>query len=186
MLHPASLPDLGFIRRLLGEGATEGSFDPELAGATPAAEAFFANLGHALRYGYLRTPDAAGRHTARDVRVAGYVYATQAESPPVGFGLFKELKPGSFELWLTGIAAEARGHGHGRAMLGELLATPAGQKAYVVCCPRKSRSADVAVGLFRSFGFALCRATPGLLWLVSTKAPPEFATLIANAPIMPL
>jgi len=185
MLHAASPADLGFVRRVLREGAADGSFDAELAGTSAAAEHFFVNLEGALRCGYLQVPDTTGT-LRRDVHAAGYVYSPQRGSAPVGFGLFKELRSGSFELWLTGVAAEERGHGYGHSMLGELLATPIGQMTYVVRCNRRSSSTDIALRLFRSFDFALCRATPGVLWLVNAKAPPEFVTLIANSPIVSL
>jgi len=181
MLRAAFPTDLDFIRRLVVEGAADGSFDPELAAPTPATALFFANLGSALRFGYLRTPDAAGNLT-RDVHVAGYVYSSQEGSPAIGFGLFKELERGSFELWLTGVAAEARGQGHGHAMVGELLATPAGQMAHVVRCNRPSASLDIAMRLFGKFGFVLCRETPAVLWLVNARAPPELMARIAHSP----
>ncbi len=137
MLHAATPAEMDFIRRVLAEGAADGSFDPELAGNSPSASLFYANLGEALRSGYLRVPDANGNLT-REVHVAGYVYATQKGLPPVGFGLFKALGDVGFELWLTGISADLRGHGHGRAMLAELLATPAGQMTWLIRCNRKS------------------------------------------------
>lgn len=185
MLRAASPADLEFIRSILVEAAADGSFDPELATRSPAAALFFANLDLALRSGYLRAPDDQGNLT-RDVHVAGYVYSTQQAAAPTGFGLFRELEGGSFELWLTGIVAEARGQGHGNAMLGELLATPAGQMTHVVRCNRRSRSFDAAVRLFRNFGFDLCRDTPAVLWLVSAKAPLELTTRIAHLPNVPL
>jgi len=181
MLRPASPADVEFIRSILVEGAADGSFEPELATPSAAAALFFANLDLALRTGYLRAPDVQGNLT-RDVHVAGYVYSTPQAQAPIGFGLFRELEGGSFELWLTGIAAEARGHGHGNAMLAELLATPAGQMAHVVRCNRRSGSLDAAVRLFEHFGFALCRDTPAVLWLVSAKAPRELTTRIAQSP----
>jgi ribosomal protein S18 acetylase RimI-like enzyme len=183
MLHAATLAELEFIRRVLGEGAADGNFDPELAGTSPAATLFFANLGNALRYGYLRVADAAG-NVAGEVHVAGYVYSAEDGSAPVGFGLFKALGTGGFELWLTGIAAEARNRGHGRAMLGELLATPAGQMTCMIRCNRRSGSAEIATRLFGDFGFALCRATPAVLWLVNGKAPPELVKQIATATVV--
>ena len=182
MLHAASLLDLEFIRRIVREGAAQGSFDPELADDTPEAALFFANLGDALRSGYMGVPDAEG-NLAGEVHVAGYVYSTLAESPPIGFGLFKALGKGGFELWLSGIVAEERRHGHGRAMLAELLATPAGKMTCMVRCNRKSSSVEAAVRMFRGFGFALCRATPAVLWLVNSKASPELISQIVTSPI---
>ena len=185
MLHAATPADLEFIRRALGEGAADGSFDPELAGVGAEASLFYANLGEALRTGYLRMPDDEGNLTQL-VHVAGYVYSASAGAPPVGFGLFKSLGSNGFELWLTGIAASARGHGHGHTMLGELLATPAGQMACVVRCNRRSKTVETAVRLFGEFGFALCRATPAVLWLVNSKASPDLIALITTSPIIGL
>ena len=185
MLRAATPVDLDFIRRVLVEGAADGSFDPELAASTPASALFFANLGNALGCGFLRASDAEGKPTC-GVQVAGYMYSTHEGSPAIGFGLFKELDGGSFELWLTGIAGDARGHGHGHAMLGELLATPAGRMTHVVRCNRRSANLDIAVRLFRNFGFALWRDTPGVVWLVNAKAPPELMTRIAHSPNLAL
>lgn len=181
MLQAATPEHLDFIRRVLREGAAEGSFEAEIAGDSVAASLFFANMADALRSGYLRTPDAQGNPT-REVHVAGYVYRPREGAPLVGFGLFKEIGSAGFELWLTGIAAEARRQGHGRAMLGELLATPPGQMTCMIRCVRSSASGEIAGRLFREYGFAPCRETPRTLWLVSAKAPPELLARIAALP----
>jgi ribosomal protein S18 acetylase RimI-like enzyme len=185
MLRAATVADLPFVRRVLSEGAADGSFDPELAGVSPAASLFFANLADALRFGYLRVPDADG-NVAGETHVAGYVYCPEGDPSPVGFGLFKALGAGGFELWLTGIAAEARAQGHGHRMLGELLATPAGQQACVIRCNRKSRSVDVALRLFQGFGFTPCRETPATFWLVNAKASPELVAQISRSAVLGL
>lgn len=183
MLRAATVADLPFLRRVLSEGAADGSFDPELAGASPAASLFFANLADALRVGYLRVADARG-NVAGEAHVAGYVYYAEDGASPLGFGLFKALGAGGFELWLTGVAAKARAQGHGHRMLGELFATPAGQMACLIRCNRKGRSVEAALHLFRSFGFAPCRTTPAVYWLVNANAPPELVAQISNAPVV--
>jgi ribosomal protein S18 acetylase RimI-like enzyme len=182
MLHAASLADLDFIRLLLREGAAEGSFDRELAGESPEATLFFANLGEALRCGQFLQRDATGH--LGEVHVASYVYSTAKGAPSIGYGIFKELGEDGFELWLTGIAAAHRRQGHGRAMLRELFDTPAGQMTCVVRCNRNSGSSKIAAGLFGEFGFALCRETPAVLWLANAKAPPDLVRRIATAPIV--
>ncbi len=182
MLRAATPAHSSFLRRLLREGAADGSFETEIAEDSIAASLFFANLEEALASGYLRTPGSEGRLT-QGAHVAGYVYSPSENDPPVGFGLFKDLGSAGFELWLTGIAVEARGRGHGRAMLGELFATPPGRLASLVRCARKSATSEVAAKLFGEFGFALCRTTPAMLWLVSANAPSELRQRIATLPV---
>jgi ribosomal protein S18 acetylase RimI-like enzyme len=121
-----------------------------------------------------------------ETHVAGYVYYADGNPNPVGFGLFKALGAGGFELWLTGIAGEARAQGHGHTMLGELLATPAGKMACFIRCNRKSGSAEIALRLFQSFGFAPCRETPAAFWLVNAKAPPELVAQISRSAVLEL
>ena len=114
--------------------------------------------------------------------VAGYVYTAREDEPWVGFGLFKDLGPPGFELWLTGIAREARRRGHGRAMLRELMATPPGQLTSLVRCARSGVSCDVATKLFGELGFVPRRTTASTLWLVSAKVAPDLAERIASLP----
>jgi len=181
MLHAAGPADLDFIRSVIHDSAADGSFDPELAGDSLEAQLFFANLAQALRSGFFVQPDANG-DPVRTARVAGYTYAPAVGARLSGCGIFKDIGDGTFELWLTGIPAACRHLGHGRAMLRELLATPAGGMTCVVRCSRRSSSGAIAARLFREFGFALCRATPAMLWLANAKASPALLTRIVAAP----
>jgi ribosomal protein S18 acetylase RimI-like enzyme len=181
VLETATPAHLDFIRRLLREGAAEGAFDHEIAGGSAAAAPFFANLAGALGTGCLRVGDADGNLTG-EAHVAGYVYRIGEASPPVGFGLFKQLGAQGFELWLTAVARDARRQGHGRAMLAELLATPSGRLASLVRCARGGAGSDAEVRLFRRFGFAPCRVTPATVWLVSAGASPDLLARNAALP----
>lgn len=177
MLQAATPAHSALIRRLLREGAAGGSFEAAIADDSPEASLFFANLEAALGSGYLLAPGPDGR-LSREVHVAGYVYSPAAGEAAVGFGLFKDAGPSDVELWLLGIAPEARRQGHGRAMLRELLATPTGQLASLVRT-RTGAHGEVAAKLFREFGFELERTTPSMLWLVNAKASPELRQRIA-------
>jgi ribosomal protein S18 acetylase RimI-like enzyme len=181
MLHAATPVHSPFIQNLLREGAEDGSFEAGIADGSADAGLFFANLDLALRTGFLRTLGADGTLSSQ-AHVAGYVYAPREDESPVGFGLFKDLGAHGFELWLTGIARGARGHGHGRVMLRELIATPPGQLATLVRCSRNNPSCDVAMKLFAELGFLPGRTTSSLVWLVSAKAPPDLAERIASLP----
>lgn len=181
MLHAATPVQGPFIQRLLREGAMDRNFEAEIAGDSAEAGLFFANLDLALATGFLRTPAADGTLSGQ-AHVAGYVYTPGEGEPPVGFGLFRDLGPPGFELWLTGIAREARGRGHGRAMLRELIATPPGRLTTLVRCARESPHCEVATKLFGELGFLPRRTTPSMLWLVSATAAPDLADRIASSP----
>jgi len=183
MLQAATPAHADFLHRLLREGAAEGAFEQEIGSDSALASLFFAALDGALATGYLRVPGPEGRLDG-EVHVAGYVYAAREGAPPVGFGLFREVggAGSDFELWLTGVAVEARGRGHGRAMMRELLATPPGRLTSLVRCTRKSAHGAVALKLFRDFGFATFRMTPSVLWLVSASASPDLLRRIAELP----
>ena len=182
MLRVATPAHGDFLRRLLREGAADGAFEHGIATDSAEASLFFAAVDGALATGYLRVPGLDAR-LDREVHVAGYVYSARGGDPPIGFGLFREVGAGSeFELWLTGIAAEARGVGHGRSMMRELLATPPGRLTSVVRCKRTGVHGKVALKLFREFGFALCRTTPSVVWLVTSSASPELLRRIAELP----
>jgi len=154
---------------MLRDGAAGGSFETEIADDSAAAALFLATVDGALATGYLRVPGPEGR-LDQEVHVAGYVYSPNEGAPPVGFGLFREVGPRDFELWLTGVAAETRGRGHGRVMMRELLATPPGR---LVRCTRTGAHGEVALRLFRECGFVLCRTTASVMWLVSANASPD-------------
>ena len=181
MLYAATPLHASFIQQLLREGAEDGTFQAGIADGSADAGLFFANLDLALRTGFLQIPGADGA-LSEQAHVGGYVYAPCEGAPPIGFGLFKDLGPPGFELWLTGIARGARGQGHGRRMLRELIATPPGPLTVLVRCVRSSPSCDVTTKLFAELGFLPGRTTPSLLWLVNSKSGPELADRIASLP----
>jgi hypothetical protein len=105
------------LRTLIRQGAQDGSFDKELGGASPEAEAFFAKLKRALVTGYFVEEARNGR--IETVAVPGYVFWPDdrtSGTQPVGFGLFRAIDSG-YELWLAGIDLGVRGGGHGRQLL---------------------------------------------------------------------
>ncbi len=133
MLRPANVVDLPLLRALIRDGALADSFDRDLATESRESTLFFSNLRQALVSGYFVEQDPRTGDLAT-VAVLGYVYTPDGETSmhrPIGFGIFKAAHVG-YELWLTGVDAAWRGHGHGRAMLAALLATDPGRKAYVV------------------------------------------------------
>src|SRR5882724_2807052 len=90
MLAPAHAGHLPTLRALIREGASDGSFDRELATNSLESQLFFANLRQALLTGYFVVEDARGV-IARE-SASGYVYwpADGGEGArPVGFGMFK-------------------------------------------------------------------------------------------------
>lgn len=184
MLAPAHAGHLGLLRNLIRQGAVEGSFDAELAVNSAETELFFANLRQALLAGYFVETDRGGAL----VRLAtpGYVYAHDegGRRQPIGFGLFKSMGDLGYELWLTGVDAQWRGRGHGRAMLTALLATPAGQLAHVVRVKRGGPSGDVMQRLLETLGFTATRDTTFARWFVRDDAPPQVAQRIRSATLV--
>jgi GNAT superfamily N-acetyltransferase len=180
MLHPAHVGHLGVLRALIRDGAARGGFDRNLATDSREANLFFSNLRRALTTGYFIEEDA-GSGDLKTVAVPGYVYHPDrggAASQPIGFGLFKAI-PEGFELWLTGVDPAWRGHGHGRAMLGALLATPAGRKAYVVRLQRFGRDSPAMAHLLAAYDY-MQTGDPALLthWFIRGDAPPELVRRI--------
>ncbi len=179
MLQPAHVGHLSILRSLIRDGASRGSFDRELATDSSEAALFFSNLRQALNTGYFVEEDPrTGDLTT--VAVPGYVYLPDrggAANQPIGFGLFKAIDLG-FELWLTGVDAEWRGHGHGRAMLTALLATPPGKRAYIVRVHRFGRDSPamahlaVVVRLCAGAGNPRSCAVPAHRFAARTRAPP--------------
>jgi GNAT superfamily N-acetyltransferase len=170
MLQPAHVIHLPILRALIRDGASRGSFDRELATDSREAALFFSNLRQALKTGYFVEEDPrTGDLTT--VAVPGYVYVPdRGGNNPIGFGLFKAAAAG-YELWLTGVDAAWRGHGHGRAMLAALLATPEGQRAYVMRVHRFGRDSAAMAHLVSSFGYARVRETVQHSWYVRSDAP---------------
>ena len=119
MLRPAHIGHLAMLRSLIRDGARDGSFQPELAWDSAESERFFAELKQALKSGYFVVHDRATQEMST-VAVPGYVYWADENigaEPPVGFGLFRAVRGGGFELWLAGLEGALRGKGHGKSML---------------------------------------------------------------------
>jgi GNAT superfamily N-acetyltransferase len=181
MLHPAHVGHLGVLRALIRDGAARGGFDRALATDSRESNVFFSNLRRALTTGYFIEEDPRSGDL-KTVAVPGYVYHPDrggAASQPIGFGLFKAI-PEGFELWLTGVDPAWRGHGHGRAMLGSLLATPAGYKAYVVRLQRFGRDSPAMAHLLASFDYTQAGNTAAVTQLfLRGDAPPELVARLA-------
>jgi GNAT superfamily N-acetyltransferase len=172
MLRPANVVDLPILRALIRDGAMRGSFDRELATESREASLFFANLRRALATGYFVEEDPRTGDLGT-VAVPGYVYLPEGGAhSPIGFGLFKAA-PVGYELWLTGLDAAWRGHGHGRTMMGALLETPPGKSAYVVRVNTFGRESPAMGHLLLYFGYSCTRETPQYTWYLRNDAPAE-------------
>src|SRR5206468_2953775 len=77
-----------------------------------------------------------------------------------------------------GIEINKRGGGHGRALIAALLATPPGQRTYVVRVQRSSRYVRQISHLLQSFGFQSAGETARLRWFVRKDAPAPLAERI--------
>ena len=186
MLNPAHVGHLSILRSLIRDGAARGGFDRALATDSRETTMFFSNLRRALTTGYFieEDPDTGDLNT---VAVPGYVYHPDrggAVSHPIGFGLFKAIRNGS-ELWLTGVDAAWRGHGHGRAMMTALLGTPPGRKAFVVRVQRLGQDSPAMAHLLASFEYTQMNETKSHTWFVRADAPPDLAERIRVDPPVP-
>ncbi len=183
MLRPAHVGHLSMLRALIRNSAAEGSFDRDLAGNTPQAEDFFDKLKRALVAGYfVETDPRSGRIDT--VAVPGYVFwpeGRSSNSAPAGFGLFRTIEDGGYELWLAGLELTERGGGMGRELLTALLATPPGQKTWVIRIPRDSRYVAKIEHLLDDLGFSIAGDTARLRWFVRRDAPAELASRIRGA-----
>jgi len=182
MLRSAGATDLPIVRALIRDGASSGSFDRRLAGESRDAGLFFANLRRALTTGYVVEEDpVTGDFVTR--AVPGYVYVPDrlgVHHQPIGFGLFKAATVG-YELWLAGVDAAWRGHGHGRAMLAALLDTPPGRQAYVVRIATYGRASPAMAHLLTSMGFRYARETPEHTWFLRHDAPEAAAASVMQS-----
>ncbi len=182
MLQPAHAGHLALLRTLIRQGASDGSFDRELAADSAESTEFFDQLKRALLTGYFVEQDPrTGR--IETVAVPGYVYwpdDRHSGMPPVGFGLFRALQDG-YELWLAGLEFARRGGGHGRALLEALFATSCGQSTYVVRVQRNSRYVPQVTHLLESLGFAPVGDTSRLRWFVRDSAPAALAVRIRES-----
>lgn len=176
MLTPAHVGHLPFLKRLLRDGAAEGSFGRELARPGPATDAFYASLRQALQSGYFVQPDPLDNRPVR-ISVTGYVYSIAGSGAPIGFGFFKEFSRVGYEFWLAGLEAPFRGKGHGRAMFEELLATPVGQLCRVARCPLGEPGPARAAQILLEQGYRIYRTTDRSQWLVHTNTP---AAIVQN------
>jgi len=168
MLRPAHIGHLAMLRALIRDGARDGSFQPELAWDSAASERFFAELKQALKSGYFVVQDRETREV-RTVAVPGYVYwadETVGAEPPAGFGLFRAVQGGGFELWLAGLEGALRGKGHGRAMLEALFETPTGRATRFARVRRSGRYAEAVARLLEVHGFTATRETSHETWFV--------------------
>jgi GNAT superfamily N-acetyltransferase len=185
MLAPAHAGHLPTLRALIRKGASAGSFDRELATNSPETQLFFANLRQALLTGYFIVEDARGV-IAREP-ASGYMYWPSEEdvdgARPVGFGLFKAFGEFGYELWLTAVDPTWRGNGHGRRLLSALLATPAGQRTWIVRVQRGNDSAAAMEHLLALNRFVPARDTPSTRWFVRDDAPCGLADTIRAAPL---
>jgi GNAT superfamily N-acetyltransferase len=184
MLAPAHAGHLPTLRALIREGASEGSFDRELATNSPESQLFFASLRQALLTGYFVVEDARGV-IAREP-ASGYMYWPADDidgARPIGFGLFKAFGEFGYELWLTAIDPTWRGNGHGRRLLSALLATPAGSRTWLVRVQRGNDSAATMEHLLAVNRFALARDTPSTHWFVRDDAPRVLADAVRAAPL---
>jgi GNAT superfamily N-acetyltransferase len=186
MLSPAHVGHLPILRALIRDGAARGGFDRELATDSPGATQFFSNLRRALTTGYF-IEAIPGSGALATVAVPGYVYVPErggSISQPIGFGLFKTIDVG-YELWLTGVDPAWRGHGHGRAMLASLLATPPGSKAYLVRVHRFGRDSPAMAHLLASFDYAEAAVGKNHTWFVRSDAPEALRERIQAEPPPP-
>jgi ribosomal protein S18 acetylase RimI-like enzyme len=183
MLSPAHGGHLGLLQNWIRSGASEGSFDRELAFDSSESALFFANLRQALVMGYFVQQDREGRLIS--CSASGYIYCpdgTGSRSQPIGFGLFKALANLGYELWLTGVDRAWRGQGHGRAMLSAMLATPAGKHAFVVRVDPSGACGATMQHLLESLHFTAVRDAANLRWFVREDAPAEVAARVRFAP----
>lgn len=185
VLAPAHAGHLGLLQNWIKSGAAEGSFDRELALDSAESALFFANLRQALLIGYFVQEDIRGKLVTNSA--SGYMYCpdrTGDRSRPIGFGLFKALSNIGYELWLTGLDRAWRGQGHGRAMLSAMLATPAGQQAFIVRVDPAGTSGSTMQHLLEALNFNAVRDTSELRWFVRADAPADVAARVRSAPVL--
>jgi hypothetical protein len=170
VLEVADPAHIELIRALVVSGAQEGSWDPGLALLPAAADALIAKIATALRLGALPQRDPATGQWMF-TRISGCVFRSDRQSPPIGFGLFRDFVGNSFELWLCGIQPAARGRGLGRSMLIELLATPIGQRARLARCALGSDGGRRCAHVLKSIGFTIALPTAKEEWLLHRSTP---------------
>jgi len=184
MIKGATPEHLSLIGDVLAYGSRNGSWDTSLGDGGASLDALLANLRYAFVHGVL--PQIDPRTGARiETRIAGYVFQIDPDTPPIGFGLFKDFTAAGFELWLVGIAEAYRGRGHARALLSELLATPLGSRVMLARCAWASEGSRRCSRVLYSHGFAPCRATTNEEWLLHSRTPADVVQMIRTMDMSP-
>jgi hypothetical protein len=119
-------------------------------------------------------------------RINGYMYREHANALPIGFGVFRDFHGEGKELWLAGTFANFQGHGLGRAMLAELLATPPGVVTQLVRCVRHASGARRCSHVLKTLGFATCRFANDEEWLLQGRTPMPVVALIKGSTLEPM
>ena len=178
-LVPAHSEHFDWMARTLRDGAAQGSFDPELATDSLAAQVFFANLRQTLLTGYF-TGEREGGAPAQ-VAASGYVLGLSSTSRgfiPIGFALFKAIGGLGFELWLVAVDRRYRGRGFAKAMLQAALGTPAGMLAHVARVSRAGRDCEAMGKALRAAGYRHERDGPDVRWFVREDAPQALIRMV--------
>jgi hypothetical protein len=180
MIEAAGTGHLPLIASLIADGAREGSWDPALAEPGSARQNLMAKIGQALQHGSLRQIDPrTGKWIV--TRIDGWIYRDDAQAPPVGFGLFKEMHPGVFELWLCAIEPKRQGEGRGREMIEELMATPQGRHTWLARCAVRSQGGRRCAHVLARLGFFVGRKTSKEEWLLHESTPTAIQQYVATA-----
>jgi GNAT superfamily N-acetyltransferase len=180
MIEVAGTEHLALIASLIADGAREGSWDRALAEPGPASQNLMAKIGQALQHGALRQIDPrTGKWIV--TRIEGWIYRNDPRAPPVGFGLFKEIQPGVFELWLTAIEPKLQGDGLGREMIRELMATPQGRHTWLARCAVRSQGGRRCAHVLERLGFFVGRRTSREEWLLHESTPSAIQQYVATA-----
>jgi hypothetical protein len=180
MIEVAETGHLPLMASLIADGAREGSWDPALAAPGPASQNLMAKIGHALQHGWLRQTDP---RTGESIvtRIEGWIYRTDDRDPPCGFGLFKEMRSGVFELWLCAIESKHQGEGLGREMIKELMATPQGRHTWLARCAVQSQGGRRCAHVLERLGFFVGRRTSKEEWLLHESTPKAIRQYVATA-----
>ena len=184
MIAVATPEHLGLMGDILAEGGRSGSWDASLGQGGANLDALLTKLRHALIHGIL--PQVDPRTGQRiETHIGGYVFQIRPDTPPVGFGLFKDFTATGYELWLLGIAGHHRGQGHGRALVTELLGTPFGNRVELARCAWASEGSRRCSRVLCAHGFARRRATSKEEWLLHSRTPASVVQLITTMDMSP-
>lgn len=184
MIAVATPEHLGLIGDILAEGGRSGSWDASLEQGGANLDILLTKLKHAFTHGVL--PQVDPRTGQRiETRIGGYVFNVGPDTPPIGFGLFKDFTATGYELWLVGIAGHHRGQGHGRALVAELLATPFGNRVELARCAWASEGSRRCSHVLCAHGFSRRRATSKEEWLLHSRAPASVVQMITTMDMSP-